>query len=260
MENRMLAGFPGTYYSPILPAKPHPLLFLHGAFADHQGFDTLARLFAARGYAGYAFSRRGRLGQAPENARQLRFRDYLEDTLAVIDAMDTKPILAGHSLGGLLAMKAAEARPDLPALVLIASAPPAMLTAQPIALPHFFPMLPKIFMGKPFIPSQAALKTLALQKLEATEKDRVAASLIRESGIVYREMMLGQVRLEGPFPAVPTLVIGAMEDRIIARGMHRTTARKTNGRLKEYAGHGHWIIAEPGVERVVEDVVEWLER
>ena len=79
-------------------------------------------------------------------------------------------------------MKAAEGNQRIPALVLIASAPPAMLTAQPIALPFFFPLLPTILRGEPFKPSTTAFKKLALQMLEPNDQERVAHSLIHESG------------------------------------------------------------------------------
>ena len=59
-------------------------------------------------------------------------------------------MVVGHSLGALLAQRLAElgrAR----AIVLIAPAPPGMLTAQSVALRHFVPQMPKIMTGRPFI-------------------------------------------------------------------------------------------------------------
>ena len=52
--------------------------------------------------------------------------------------------------------------------MLIAPAPPAMLTAQPVALPHFAPQLPRIMTGRPFVVGPAACSALALNKMPST--------------------------------------------------------------------------------------------
>jgi len=257
METISLAGFKGMHF-PAKDPKPNPMLFIHGAFSDHTGFMQLASQLALRGYNGYAFSRRGRLGQLPEQAAGLTFNDYLQDTLAVISSLKPVPILIGHSLGGLLVMKAAEESAEIPAMVLINTAPPAMLTAQLIAFPYFSPLLPRIFMGKPFKPSMQAFKTLALQMLPKEEQERIAQSLVPESGIVYRQMMLGQIQLKQNSNPIPTLVIGSSNDRIISRRLNKITVQRTKADYKEYPMHGHWIIEEPGVEHMIDDIATWL--
>jgi pimeloyl-ACP methyl ester carboxylesterase len=259
MEQINIAGFTGTYYPAQSTPKATPIVFIHGAFTDHKCFDKIAVAFSNNGYNVYAVSRRGRLGQAPDKAKGVSFQDYLEDTLAVIKAISPAPVLIGHSLGGLLALKAAEQTENIPALILLNPAPPAMLTAQPVSLPYFFPLLPKIFLGKPFLPSVSALKTLALQKIAPDEQDSIANGLIHESGIVYKEMMLGKISLSKNRKALPTLVVGSDDDRIISKSLIRTTVKKTNGELKQYANHGHWLIGEPGLERVTAGILEWLD-
>jgi pimeloyl-ACP methyl ester carboxylesterase len=153
MEQTTIAGFKGIYFPAKSNIRQTPVLFIHGAFTDHEGFQKIANQFADKGYNSYALSRRGRLNELPENANGLTFADYLHDTLAIIQEIKPIPILVAHSLGGPLAMKAAEKIKNIPALVLINTAPPAMLTAQLISLPYFFPLLPKIFSGKTFKPS-----------------------------------------------------------------------------------------------------------
>ena len=62
--------------------------FLHGAFADHVGFRGWVQRFSDAGYRCVAASRRGRLGVGPERASGLTFDSYVNDTKAIIDAMD----------------------------------------------------------------------------------------------------------------------------------------------------------------------------
>jgi pimeloyl-ACP methyl ester carboxylesterase len=259
MEQITIASLKGAYFPSKGNTKETPVLFIHGAFADHHGFQAMCMQFSDAGYNSYAVSRRGRLNQSPKNAKNLVFTDYLQDTISIIQEIKPTPILIGHSLGGLLAMKAVEIIKDIPALVLINTAPPAMLTAQPIALPHFFPLLPKIFTGMPFKPSISAFKTLALQMLNQPDKERIANSLVPESGKVYRQMMLGQISLSKDYKKIPTLVIGSSQDRIISKGLNKKTVKKLDANYKEYNKHGHWIIEEEGIEQVTKDILNWLD-
>jgi hypothetical protein len=57
--------------------------------------------------------------------------------------------------------------------------------------------------------------------MKQDDKDRIANSLVPESGIVYRQMMLGQIRLSSNYQKIPTLVIGARQDRIISKGLNK---------------------------------------
>ena len=70
LEETTIAGFPATVGRPGRPHTGRPtVLFLHGAFADHEGFRRWLRRFAESGYPGVAVSRRGRLGVGPAARR-----------------------------------------------------------------------------------------------------------------------------------------------------------------------------------------------
>jgi pimeloyl-ACP methyl ester carboxylesterase len=258
VEDTTIAGFPASAARPVHSKRGAPtVVFLHGAFADHAGFEGWLRLFAGAGYPATAASRRGRLGVGPERAAGLRFGSYVEDTAAVLGAVGGKPILVGHSLGGLVAQRLAElgrAR----ALVLLASAPPAMLTAQAIALPRFAPNMPKIMTGRPFIVGAGACSVLALNKVPPDERPPIHAHLTHESGKVYRSLMLGTVRVKASKVRVPVFVAGGTEDRIVSPRLVRKTARHYGVEPRLYAGHGHWILQEPGWQAVASDILGWL--
>src|SRR5688572_2516933 len=144
-----IAGFPAMR---VEGRADRPLVhFLHGTFVTHECFAPWLEVMACVGYRSVSVSRRGRLGVGPERAEGLRFADYFDDTLRVIDALGERPVIVGHSLGGLLAQKVAEAD-RAAAIVLLSPAPPGMLTAQAVALPAMLPMMPKILLGKPLVP------------------------------------------------------------------------------------------------------------
>ena len=58
----------------------------------------------------------------------------------------------------------------------------------------------------------------------------------------------------------PVLVIGGAEDRITPVSVVRKVAEKYQGMAtyKEFAGHAHWVVAEPGWEEIAKYINEWL--
>lgn len=249
-----VGGFPALRAGGRGPA----LLFLHGAFMTHEVWRPWMERLAARGWPVVAASLRGRLGVGPERARGVKFADYLADATRVVDALDEAPILIGHSLGGLLAQKLAEAG-RARAMVLVAPAPPGMLTAQAVALPAYLPMMPKILAGTPVMPACSACERIALNCTPVEERQRVHDTLVWESGAVYREMIFGSVKVDARKVTCPTWVIGGAEDRIVSTALMRSTAARYKAELKLYEGHAHFILGEPGWESVVDDVAAWLE-
>ncbi len=251
-----LAGFPALRAEGR--ADRPPLLFLHGAFAPHHAFAGWMRGLASRGWRGVAPARRGRHGVGPADARGLRIADYVEDTLRVIDALGEEPVLIGHSAGGLVAQKVAEAGRGR-AMVLLAPAPPAKLSAQPIALPAYLPMMPKILLGQPILPTCSACDRIALNRVPEAERAAIHDSFVPESGTAYREMIFGRVKVDASRVTCPTLVLGGRQDRIVEEKLLRLTADHYHGELRLYDEHAHWLLGEPGYERVVADAATWLE-
>ncbi len=253
----MRAGFPTLEASPAKTGKA-PVVLLHGAFADQDCFRGWVERLAEAGRPAIAPARRGRVGVGPDKAAGLTFDDYIDDTVSVLDTLDEPAVLVGHSLGALLAQRLAE-QGRARAIVLIAPAPPAMLTAQAAALPHFLPQMPRIMTGRPFIMGPGSCSTLALNAMPEDQRPAVHAHLTHESGKVYRALMLGSVRVDARKVRVPVYVAGGTEDRIISTALTRKTARHYGVRPRIHERRGHWIIGEPGWETLVDDVATWLD-
>jgi len=248
-----IAGFPAIAAEPR--GAPRGLaVFLHGAFGEHTAFQAMIDRFAAAGYRAIAFARRGRCGLPPEGAAGLTVADYLDDVRAVLGELGEKPVLIGHSLGGLLAQHmAAEER--CRALVLLASAPPGVLTAQLRALPSLAPSMPRILAGLPFRPSDAAIRRVALRHVAPSELPRILGTLGRESGRVYRAMILGTARPRVDAVRCPVLAVGGDDDWVVSRALLAGTARAYRAELSLIPGGGHWLPEEPTAS---ETILSWL--
>ena len=260
MENHQLtsasiAGFPAMTTEGS--AQKPPLLFIHGSFVGHESFAPWLRFFGDAGWRCFAASRRGRAGIGPERARGLSIADYVDDTLKVIEALGETPIVIGHSLGGLIAQKIAELG-KARAAVLVCPAPAAMLTAQAAALPTYIPMMSRILTGRPMIPWPSGCSTIALNEVPEPQRPTIHKTLVHESGKVYREMIFGTFKIDFGKITRPVIVIGGRNDRIVSVKLVEWTAAKLGVQANMYDGHAHWLLEEPGWEKISGEALEFV--
>ncbi|MCX7888120.1 MAG: lysophospholipase [Rhodobacteraceae bacterium] len=256
-ESITIAGLPARR-TRTSDGRP-PILFLHGAFVTHESFARWQDALAEQGWGGVAVSYRGRLGVPPDHAAGLRVADYVEDARRAVACLDEAPVLMGHSLGGLVAMKLLEEGLGC-AAVLLAPAPSGMLTAQAAALPSYLPMLPSILAGRSFLPPAGTCNRIVLNRMPAAERPIFHGALVPESGLVYRELMGGAVRVDAARIRRPLLVMGGSQDRVISVALLRRTASNLGATLRLLPGRGHLFFAEPGWTDLVPEVAAWLGR
>jgi pimeloyl-ACP methyl ester carboxylesterase len=255
-----LAGLPGAFAPAEGSRRESPLLFLHCIMGHHRQFDGYLRFFSGRGFDSYAFSRRGRHGIPPEDARGLRIRDYLEDTVEVINALDRQPVVIGHSLGALLAQKAAEAG-RCRAIVLIAPTAPRGVAVRPpaSALPFYASAAPSILTGRSKIPPYEVVARVGLRCLPEDQRRKVYAEFVPESGLVLRELALG-TPVDASKVRCPVLVVSGGEDGVCSPRVARAVARHYRADLREYPDSDHWMIEDPEWPIIAGDIVQWIEQ
>ena len=88
------------------------IVFIHGLFVNPKSWQEWKKYFEAKGYTCYTPSNPSREGDptalrnsfAP-NLSQVTFEDVVKNTIKLIDTLPEKPIIIGHSLGGLVVQK-----------------------------------------------------------------------------------------------------------------------------------------------------------
>jgi len=252
----------GLYVESWLPerrSRRRPLYLLHGELGGSWLWHRFLGYFAPRGWEGHALNLRGHYWSETADFTEIDFETYVQDALAGVDSMPRPPIVVGHGMGGLLALRVAQEVP-VSALVLIGSALPGPLLPPPPE--HMVRLLPRQY-GRELLGWDGPASVLQRQNPDLTVADvmRVLHMLGAESGAARRQMLEGvPVPLEA-LPDVPRLVIGGGLDRHFPESDSERLAEWLGADYQPFGAHSHYglVIGEESYEQVAEAVRSFLE-
>ena len=204
--------------------------------------------------------------QAPAALGATSLNDYVTDLEARMRALPEKPVVIGHSMGGLIALLLC-ARGVASKGVLLTPAPPSSVFA--IRPPNFM-AFSRIQMNwgwwrKPHRPTEREALRYAFNTTPAAQARPLYETFVHESGRALFEIAFPW--LDGTKAAkvdpgdikVPLMFVGAQEDQLVPPGVVRRTAQRFPGSVhREYPDQGHWVLGQPGWQTIAEDVVQWL--
>lgn len=101
-----------------------PVIYLHGGPGSNSYlFEATAASSLGQRYHVLAYDRRG-TGRSPDGSQaDYSFARALADLHQLVVALPRKPVLLGHSFGGMIALRYLDAHPDLVAAVVLTGAP-----------------------------------------------------------------------------------------------------------------------------------------
>ena len=240
------------------PTRAH-VLCLPGLFAGAWVFERLLPLLAARGYPASAISYRGHPPLPPlATIGRQSVTDFAFDACVAARSLD-RPIVIGHSLGGLVALLMA-GRNLIRAAVLVSPAPPRGISVlSPAILSRMASYLPAMLLSRPFLPRDAHLDALVLNCVPTEERAAIRNRFVPDSGRAARQIALGIYRVPPRAIRAPMLVVGAEHDRFIPVGVARRIAAHYRSPFHVAPGHGHFMLAEPGWEREATFILNWID-
>ena len=101
----------GTIFGEPVGEPPFTLLALHGWGRDHHDFDQLFRSELNPTMSALGLDLPG-FGATPAPPESWGSEDYARSLAGVLELMDDRPIILGHSFGGRVALKLARLFPD----------------------------------------------------------------------------------------------------------------------------------------------------
>lgn len=246
-----------TIFEPQPASAKATLQFCHGAWVGGWIWDTFAEWFADSGYRCVVPTWRGRYeSRQVRDLGKVRMDEFVEDCLTV--AAQSKPdVLIGESMGGLIALKAAE-RLSLKALVLMNPAPPFRPPVSLKLLINQIKYVGDLLGGKPNKPSEADYRALILNNMGEAEAAEFYKKICADSGTTLREMSMGSIKVDpNKIPAPKIVVIGHL-DAILPLKAHRKTARLLGAEVIEYPTMSHHTFGEEGWEKVASELEGWI--
>ena len=240
-------------------ARP-PVLCVHGMFGGAWQFEGWLPLLAAAGYESQAIDLRGHHGSRPvPEVGRLSVRDYVDDALEIARVLKD-PVVIGHSMGGLIAQKLAEAGAVRAAVLLCAAPPRGIIVTSPMLIGRQIKHLPAMIRSRPIVADRSDADWLMFNRTPKADADGQFERLVPESGTAGREMSLGAIAVDAARVTCPVLSVTADEDRFVVPRIGRALARKYRAASIEVTGHAHLAISEPGWEKVAAQVINWLDK
>jgi pimeloyl-ACP methyl ester carboxylesterase len=250
------------------------VVLIHGTWCRGDSWGPTRAAFEERGYIVHTPTLRHHELPLQEGAMKiapLSMRDYTDDLVALVDSLDSPPLIVGLSLGGLLAQ-----------LVAARTRHAGVVAACPIAAAGFIPnptelrglslvgrhyLQPRPWANPLYPPTwQRFRRWVANAQTEEVARE-FFADLVCESGRAYCEMLLAFVKLSKAtvvdFAAVttPVLAIRGDCDRLIPlRFATWTAARYQRGTYVEIPRSDHLVFFGEALPVTMGHIDDWIAR
>ena len=251
------------------------IVFVHGMYMTPLCWEGWKGRFESRGFRCLVAGWPGR-DEPVETLRKkhpdpqlgtLNLRAVVDRYVSLIRGLDEKPLIVGHSMGGLVVQLLLQE--DLAsAAVAIDSAPPqGVFSARWSFLksnwPHINPFAPQ---GNPIEMSFKRFQYTFVNGLPLEEqKAAFERYVVPESRRVPAQSLTSAARVDFKKAGAPLLMIAGASDHIIPAGLVRSNFARYRRpgsltELKEFPGRVHFIIGQKGWEEVADYAAAWLER
>jgi non-heme chloroperoxidase len=238
------------------------VLFVHGAYAGAWTWaEHFLPHFAARGHPAYALSVRGHgASHGREALAWHSLRDYVDDLEEAIDALDEPPVLVGHSMGAMVAMKYLE-RAAVPAAAFIAPVPPQGLLSASLSLalsrPGLFAELNALLAHGRASP-EAMHRALFAGPVPAERLASYYARFQRESARAIWDMTFFDLPQRWRMQPVPMLALLAERDALFPVEQSLAGFAAFGVPTEVLPDIGHAAMLEPGWQRAADRVLGWI--
>ena len=248
------------------------VLFIHGMFMNALCWDKWIPYFESKGYSCIAPSWKFHEGepatlraQHPNAALgKLTLDDVVAQYTEIARGLNEKPIIIGHSMGGLVTQILLNRDVGVGGAALDPAPPRGVFTLSFPFLKSNFPIInPLKSVDEPLFMTFEQFQYAFVNALpEAEQKAAYERYCIPESRRVGRGGFSPIAELDYSKTRVPLLITAGSDDHIIPASLNRANFAKYGGAsnvaLKEFAGRCHFLIGQNGWQEVADSVLGFL--
>lgn len=247
------------------------IVFIHGLFMNPKSWQGWIKYFEAKGYTCYAPAYAYHEGE-PANLRKnidpklgtLTFGNVIDNLSTFIDKLPEKPILIGHSMGGLAVQKLIELKKGVAGICIDPAPPKGIISFKWSFLKANLSTINPFKGDSVCVPSlewfhYAFCNTLSLEETQIEYYKFV----VPESRNIPRSTTKKDGQIDLKKPHEPLLIIAGEKDNIIPSSLNKKnflayTDKNSKVDFKEFAGRTHYICGQKNWEEVAAYVNDWI--
>ncbi len=253
-------------------SESKPIVLLHGLFQNAQSWGHWAEYYRELGYTVYtpvfpyhkgdpAFLNQ----HIDPHLVNLEFQEVLDSITAFIESLTEKPIIIGHSIGGLLTQKLVEAGKVKMGITLASANPRGVNVLDWKYIRSNFRMVsPFRRRDKVCTPPLRWFRYTFFNTLnDTTAKAEHRKYFIPESRKIAKSSTKKGLEIDFNKPHVPMLFISGQKDndlppRLIYKNYKAYQDPTSRRDYYEFPAKSHYIVSEPGWEKVAGYVANWI--
>ncbi|WEA01785.1 alpha/beta hydrolase [Mucilaginibacter sp. SJ] len=256
--------------------KKRNVLFITGAFVSHEGWRQWQEYFSLQGYHssapawphknGTAAELRARQGSDKALAR-LTLTELIHHYAMEAQKFDEKPIIIGHSLGGLVTQILVN-NGFAAAGVAIHPVPPQGI------FPYEFSFLRSAWKSLGLFTSLDKTYLMSFKDFQyafvngmplETQRKAYERNVLPESKTVTRGGLTSAAKVDFKKAHVPLLITSGSNDHIIpahlnARNFKRYQQNGSITEYKEFPGRNHFVLGQPSWKEDADFILQWIEK
>ncbi|TXK16955.1 alpha/beta hydrolase [Homoserinibacter sp. GY 40078] len=264
-----------------MTATKPPIVLIHGLWMTPKSWDTWAAYFEARGHQvirpgwpGIDDREVADIRRDPEALKGIGLRQIADHYERIIRELPEKPIIMGHSFGGLLTQMLADRGLGVAYVAVTPGQPAGITTLPPSTARTGFPILSNPFRRNGASPiSKAHFHFTFGNDLSRAASDAIwEEQAVPSYNRVFFEGVAGAFNEKGGVSHVdfatpdraPLLVITGEIDHVVPPAIGKAIVKKYRAsgspaivEYKEFPGRTHRIVSQEGWEEVAEFAIDW---
>lgn len=256
------------------PSQSRTIIFITGAFVSHSCWEEWILFFQSKGYKTVAppwlYKNETACGlrnlESESKVSFIRLKNLLDYYTKIIEQLPEKPILIGHSYGGLLTQLLVE-KELATAAIFIHSFPPQGIMSLKLSF------YKAVWASFGFFTSAKKPYLISFQKWQhdftngmsiEEQQDTYEKFAVPESKLAIRDILTSQVKIDFRKKHVPILFISGTEDKITPASLNYSNFQRYKNiesikLYKEFKGHNHFIPVHKNWKKTADFIKDWLQ-